>query len=331
MKTYVKSLVSALMICVLCAACSPGPAKIEPIVEIGPSKTAFLVPLEGAAKEGQGKFMSEEYLQSAKVATKRVVIPVRKRITGKFPILFGDYKWIPTVMVIEVDRTPETREWTREEGTGTSKRNQAIAVESKDSISFKVGVNTTTAIIEEDAAKFLYNFAGKHLTSVTDENVRGSVQTVLGREFGTRTLNECRVDKAEIFEICFKEVKAEFKKLGVTIMSLGHAEGLIYKDGEIQKAINENFKLEMDVIAAQNERKAQAERNLKDIEKAQAERDAAKAFAEAAQARTQQVDLEIRKIDANARLELAKKFNGQMPANILPQGSSLLLGLDTSK
>ena len=44
-----------------------GPAKVLPIVEIEPNETAFLVPMEGASKEDQARFMSEEFLQENKV------------------------------------------------------------------------------------------------------------------------------------------------------------------------------------------------------------------------------------------------------------------------
>ena len=44
-------------------------------VEIGPNQSAFLIPLTGANKAGQGKFMSIDYLQANKVATKRIQIP----------------------------------------------------------------------------------------------------------------------------------------------------------------------------------------------------------------------------------------------------------------
>jgi hypothetical protein len=174
-----------------------GPYKVMPLEEIKPNETAFLVPLEGASKSDQGKFMSIEYLEGAKVATKRVEIPTRRRETSRMP---GGYEWIPTMKVIRVDRSPVTRELTKGKESGTSSANQAIAVESLDSIGFSVGVNTTAMIEESDAAKFLYYFAGKPLSAVMDENVRGYVQTFLGQEFGKRPLQQCKEEKAAIFQ-----------------------------------------------------------------------------------------------------------------------------------
>jgi len=180
---YFRTFLTVLMITAMCAAC--GPARIEPIKEIKENETAFLVPLEGAAKDAEGnviqsKFMSIDYLNQAKVATKRVIIPVRKRVTGKWPKLLGQFQWIPTMKVITVVRTPETREWTQEARTGTKDRDEALAAESSDSIAFRAGSTITAMIVEDDAAKFLYFFSGKKLAIVVDENVRGVVQSVLG-------------------------------------------------------------------------------------------------------------------------------------------------------
>jgi len=328
---YFRTFLSVLMITAVCAAC--GPAKIEPIKEIKENETAFLVPLEGAAKDAEGnliqhKFMSVDYLNQAKVAAKRVVIPVRKRVVGKWPKLLGQFKWIPTMKVITVVRTPETREWTQEIETGTKKRDEALAAESSDSIAFRAGSTITAMIMEEDSAKFLYYFSGKPLTIIVDENVRGVVQSVLGEEFGSRTLDMCRSEKSVIFEIAFNAAKKHFKPLGVTIMNLGHVEGLKYDDDDIQTAINDNFKEEMNIIKKRNEKLAQVEINLKEESIATSKKNQALEFAKAAEAQIKQVHLEIAKIEAQAKLNMSVNWNGQLPEKILPSGSNLLLGLD---
>ena len=182
--------------------------------EIAPNETAFIVSLEGDTDEGQGKFMSVEFLENAKVATKRIAIPQRTRKIGRYS---WNVEWIPTIKIIKVDRTPVTREWTADPSTGTSTKNEALTVESKDSITFWTGVTITVRITEEHAATFLYNFSGKPLSEVVDENVRGYVLAILAREFGGRTLDQCRNEKSEIFDIALKETMAEFDKKGVTV------------------------------------------------------------------------------------------------------------------
>lgn len=179
-----------------------GPAQIPPIVDIETNETAFLVPMEGESKEGQERFMSVDFLEQNKAPTKRVTLPIRKRSTGR---VWFDYEWLPTLRVVTVNRTPVTREWTAEEGTGTEAKDQGIHVESKESIGFSVGVNLTASVTEEDAATFLYWYAGKKLAEVVDENVRGFVTSVLSREFGERDLMTGKGAKAEIFKKCFEE------------------------------------------------------------------------------------------------------------------------------
>ena len=303
------------------------PPLVEKIEEIETNETAFLVPLEGATKENQAQFMSLQYLEEAKVAAKRVVIPVRYRKTGRG---WWMKEIIPTLRVIKVDRTPVTREWTKETASGTSSRDEAIAVESKDSIGFSVGVNLTAFVSESDASVFLYHFAGKPLEQVVDENVRGFVQTSLGANFGSRTLEDCKNEKAEIFKEIYPTAANHFKELGITINNLGHAEGLIYDDKEIQDAINRAFVAEMDIKVAQQEKLAQDPRNELMIAKATAEREAAEEFAKAQEALVAKTELEIRRTIAEATKTAASKWNGNTPASILPAGSNFLFGLDTT-
>ena len=88
-----------------------GPYPTEQAVEVKNNETAFVVPLEGDSKSKQAQFMSIEYLEKAKVATKRIVIPQRKRSLGR---AWFDYEWIPLARVIVVDRSPVTRSgWTK--------------------------------------------------------------------------------------------------------------------------------------------------------------------------------------------------------------------------
>lgn len=297
----------------------------EIVEEIGPNETAFLVPLEGETKGGQGKFMSIDYLNTAKVATKRVTIPTRRKDTGR---AYYNYVWIPTVKMIKVDRKPVTRVWTKGKESGTSVSNQAICVESRESVDFCVGAIAIGSITEEDAAKFLYNYAGKPLSQVMDEDVRGFLGSVLSREFGGRTLDVGRNEKNNIFAIALKETREFFASRGLSISQIGGTEGLQYTDPKIQTAINDTFVAENDKIKAGFEKAAQTLRNQLNVERATAERQSAEEFAKAQDAQIAKIRLEIEKMRAEALLEAAKKWTGNMPANIMPQGSQLLFGLD---
>jgi hypothetical protein len=308
-----------ILVALSLGGCGWKPYDTPEYIEIKPNETAFLVPLEGQSNAGQAKFMSIEFLDAAKVATKRVQIPHRWSQTGYFT---SDGRWLPTMRVVTVDRTPVNREWVQAHERGTSLSDQAIYVESRESIDFRTGVSASAVITEEDAAMFLYWFNGKTLAQVMDENVRGAVQQVLWREFGSRSLDECRNDKARIMQIALSEISQSFKAKGVTITSLGGAEGLTYADPKIQEAINATFKAQNDRLTALAEREAQATRNETTIAKARAEREAAEEFAKALPAFQAQRGLDIARTYAEAFMEFARKPNSSLPQYLVVSGEN---------
>lgn len=315
----------ALLFLAVISITACGPAKIEQFVEIGEHQTAFLVPLEGASQSNQAKFMSIDYLNQNKVATKRVSLPLRKHVTGRMP---WNYEWIPTMKVILVDRTPTTREWTSDKTTGTSATNQALWIESLDSIGFGVGVNITALIREEDSATFLYFFSGKSLKAIVDENVRGKINSILSREFANYNLEEARKRKNIVFERVAKETSDEFKQYGITIPNLGLAEGMVYENPKIQESIDAVFAAEMKIQSEDRLTDAQSKTNARLLSIAINERVQAEEFAKAAEARKKQADVEVAIKLADAKLKWADKWDGHLPEKILPEGSNLLMSID---
>lgn len=287
-------------IATLLTAC--GPAQVEIVKEIRPNETAFLIPLEGNTKTDQNKFMSEDFLKQNKLAAKRIVIPQRTKSTGRW---WWDYEWIPTVLLITVDRQPVAREWTQSDKAATAKT-QSIKVESTDGIGFGVGVTITAEIPEEYAAKYQYNFGGKPLQTVAEENIRPIVQSALSREFGTRRLEDSRSEKKEIFSIASKEVVEFFDKKGIKITNIGYSDGMAFDDPHIQASINDNFKREMSVESARQEGLAQEKRNKMKVDMAVAERQAAEEFAKARDASSAKYALETER----AKIE---KWDGKLP------------------
>jgi hypothetical protein len=289
------------------AAC--GPAQVEIVKEIRPNETAFLVPLEGDTKTDQNKFMSETFLNQNKLAAKRVVIPQRTKSTGRF---WWQYEWIPTVLLITVDRQPIAREWTQT-GKDATAKTQSIKVESTDGIGFGVGVTITAEIPEENAAKYQYNFGGKPLSIVAEENIRPIVQSALSREFGTRRLEDSRSQKKEIFAIASQEVVTFFAGKGIKITNIGYSDGMAFEDPQIQASINDNFKREMSVESARQEALAQEQRNTMKIDMAKAERLAAEEFAKAREAASAKYALETERVKV-------EKWDGKLPEYYITTG-----------
>lgn len=240
-------LLSALFIALILSSCKP--YQEEKYVEVTPNQTAYVIPLETGTKDNQTKLKSEEYLEQNKVVAKRIYTPTQWHKTGRGNT--GEY--IPTVRVIIVDRTPVTREWNGDGGGTNAKSNEAVAVESKESIGFEVCITVTASIPEEFSTKFLYSYSGKTLSQVMDQDIRGYVQNILTTEFGSRQLTDCQNQRSVVFENMRKAVTDHFKLYGIQIVNVGSAGQFVYSDHAIQEAINSKYSSEMKISAAKNE------------------------------------------------------------------------------
>lgn len=226
-----------------------------------------------------------------------------------------------------------------DDGTGAAKVSadkvrseaMAIAVESRESINFHVGVNLTALIMEEDAPTYLYYHTTTSLSEVVDQNVRGFLQGELSKAFGALSLEECKAQKGKVFAAVELLTKDHFKAYGITIQNVGSAGGLSYDDHRIQDAINETANADMQIEVARKTKIAQDQKNEQKVAAAKAERLAAEEFAKAKESQVAKIQLEIERIRAEAMFEAAKRWNGGLPSNVLPQGSPLLFGLDGRK
>ncbi len=299
--------------------------------EINTSETGFLIPLEGDST-AQAKFQSEEYLRDLKVAAKRVQITHRWSQEGRLP---GNGRWIPTVRLIKVNRSPITREWTAEATTGTAAKNQAIWIESSDSVGFSMGFTCTAFIPEEQAAKFLYWYPSGSLSEVMDAEVRGRIQQVSAEIAAKYPLDALRARKQEISDAVKTDVTQFFAQRGVVITTVGMFGGMTYENGEIQKAIdntiiaqqlkvvneakweaqqrdNDRVTLEANAVAERARRIAAGEADAKKIAadaEAQSIREVTKALADA---KENPLLYQLRALEVErARVE---HWNGQYPS-----------------
>lgn len=317
MKKHI-TLIAAFSALFLIVGC--GPPKVEPIVEVETNETAFVIPMEGSSKGGQAQFESISFLEEKKVATKRIVIPIRERKIGR-AWQWWAYEWIPLVRVVSVDRTPVTREWTSD-SEKSSNATSAVEVETKESIGALVGINATAYIDEADTATFLYYYRSQPLSKVIDTNVRGVVQTELSEQFAQYSLNEAMANKNEIFEAVRKKIIPHFKEYGITITSFGLAEGLTFTDEEIQDSINKAYTAEKQIEQARFEKQVQEEVNMKQLSIAANERLMAEEFAKAAEAREKQVQVEVERMKADALLKFAEKWDGSSVPYFISLGQS---------
>jgi hypothetical protein len=220
-------------------------------VKIEANETAFVLPLEGKTSD-QKSFESVEYLEKNMVAAKRIQIPRKEIKVGRG---YWKVKYIDTVAVVKVDRSPETREWTGD---------MAIKSEAKDSIKFSQGISATSSILPEDTPKFLYMYKGKSLADIMDKEIRNRLETKMIEAFSRKTMSEIRADKAGIVNEVSADVIKYFKEYGITISNIGYKGDLVYADPKVQdsltaKATAQANKEAQDIINKKNEEQAQSE------------------------------------------------------------------------
>lgn len=349
-----KSILSLSILCGLLAMSGCiRPYDAPEFVEIQHHETGYLIPLEGSNKSNQAQFDSESFLDESKVAIKRIQIPHRWIQTGRLP---NQGKFIDTVRLVIVDRSPVTREWTADTDHGTATKDQAIWLESRDSIGFSLGFNATAFVDEPDSSKFLYWYPTTtqdpseatvdksiaSLTVVMDSEIRARVQQVASEVAAKYDLDELRAKKPEIIERVREDVIPFFKERGITLTTLGMFGGFAYEQPEIQKAIDETFIAQQEKVRTEaafeaqgkiNEKielAAEAEANqLRELAKgeadakliaAEAESDAIRKVAEATKAAGgDPVFLRLKQLEVE--IQRLQKWDGRYPSTLMTLGN----------
>jgi hypothetical protein len=232
-------------------------------VEIDTSETGFLIPLEGDGTQ-QAKFQSEDYLKQRKVAAKRVQITHRWSQEGR---ISTDGRWIPTVRLVKVNRSPVTREWMSQNSvdkTGNhrpTQNDQAIWIESGDSVGFSMGFTCTSYISEEDASKFLYWYPSGSLHDVMDREVRARIQQISAEVAAKYPLDVLRSKKQEISDAVKVDLTNFFATRGITITTVGMFGGMTYENPGIQRSIDDTFIAQQLKVVSEAKFEAQKKEN----------------------------------------------------------------------
>jgi regulator of protease activity HflC (stomatin/prohibitin superfamily) len=233
------------------------PVKLE---QIGTSEEGFLIPLTGDGKD-QAAANSEEYYEKNLVYVKQVRIP-QQWISKGYETFGWNGEWQDAAKLIKVDRSPVTREWTADENSGTSNKNEAIWVMTSDQVEFSTGW-TITARIEGQKASvtFLHNYPAGTLKDVLDTEVRAKLQAVFGLEVTDLPMDELRKNSTPHINNTVKAVTEFFEKRGIAITNLGITGGFVYKDKSIQDTMVKVFNAEQQKALATAATVAQEEKN----------------------------------------------------------------------
>jgi len=300
------------------------PVKLE---VVAPNEEAFLLPYLGDAKK-QESSNNEEYLKANLVYTKQVKIP-QQWVPQGYEFLGPNGHWQDAAILVKVDKSPVTREWTADPNSGTSDRNEAIWVMTSDQVEFSTGW-TITARIEtrDDAVLFLHNYPNGSLMKVLDSEVRSKLQSAFGLGVTDLPMEELRKSATPHIQATVKQIEEFFKPRGITITNLGITGGFIYKDKSILDTMVKVFNSEQEKSVAAAETAAQEERNKKIILEAtgkadallkskKAEADGIKLVADAKMYELQQAGEELQAYVSLKQLELQKelllKWDGAYP------------------
>ena len=214
------------------------PYQVEKSIVVQPYQTAYLVPKEGNTGD-QGKLDSVAAYEACKVASKRIIIPTRWNQTGRG---LGSGEWIKTMALIIVDRTPVSLHWTPDADTGTNKINEAIWLESSNSIAFSIPFAMTAYIKEADASTYLFYYNRGTLFEVLNTEGRNKVMEVAAEYSNSMALEELLTHYSDINAKVSEVVVGYFAKRGVTITSLGISGYATYRNPDNATAIDNVFK-----------------------------------------------------------------------------------------
>jgi len=237
------------------------PVKLEIISN---TEEAFLLPLKaGANPLDQSSTNSEEYLKANLVYTQQVKIP-QQWVPLDYETVFWRGEWRDAALLIRVDTSPVTREWTADENSGTSNKNEAIWVMTADQVEFSTGWTCTARIANRDAAvKFLHNYPAGSLKMAMDTEIRAKIQTTFGLEVTDQKMEKLRTAATPHLKKVVDEVTEFFEGRGITITNLGISGGFVYKDKTIMDKLVEVFNADQKVAIARAETAAQEEVNKK--------------------------------------------------------------------
>jgi hypothetical protein len=294
-------------------------AYVQPLTlgaEEGASDKAVVASPKAETKEGvdtQAVKEGVEKIRKERRMMKRINIPTDWQSLGRS---YTNGQWTPTVQVIQVDRSIVTREWTADNETGTSTANQALPLESQDSINFGLPFLVMARI--SDSALYRFKFGIQTLGTVLDKNVRPlyiGAGTVAFKKWQAGP--ELEAKKVIAVAEMAGPVKEQVSQWGIEILRASMIGGPVYDDKKIQVDMDKNFTSGMSAEVEKQKNIAQVTRNTITVQTADAEKKSAEAIYAARKAQEQRVLLESAVIRAKASLEAAKAWDGVLP-RIMP-------------
>src|ERR1700722_4797257 len=249
----------ALLLCIPTTGCWRPfePIKLE---VINPNEEGFLLPFTtDPSKKSQTN--TEEYFKKNLVFTQQVRIPMQWVSKG-YETFGPNGEWQPGAILVKVDKSPVTREWTADPNSGTSSKNEAIWVMTADQVEFSTGWTCTARIASrDDAIKFLHNYPNGTLEKVMDHEIRAFLQAAFGLEVTDLPMDELRKKATPHIKNVTERTEKFFSDRGVQITNIGITGGFVYKDPSIIETLVKVFNAEQEKNIAIAKSAAQIEQN----------------------------------------------------------------------
>ncbi len=312
------------------------PIKLE---VINPNEEGFLLPFTTDPSK-QSQTNTEEYFKKNLVFTQQVRIPMQWVSKG-YETFGPNGEWQPGAILVKVDKSPVTREWTADPNSGTSSKNEAIWVMTADQVEFSTGWTCTARIASrDDAIKFLHNYPNGTLEKVMDHEIRAFLQAAFGLEVTDLPMDELRKKATPHIKSVTERTEKFFSDRGVQITNIGITGGFVYKDASIIDTLVKVFNAEQEKNIAIAKSSAQIEQNKQVLSEAEgkaaailktkkAEADGIKLVADAKAYEMEKAKQDGKTYLALKNLELQKakieRWDGKFPTYFMGQNDPNLL------
>jgi hypothetical protein len=229
------------------------------IFYVRPNWTVFWVPDKGANLDSQGKMDSEEFYSRNRIPAKAFQIP-HFLIKGSTGAMEYDY-YGPSGRMFIVERTPYNRRWTASEKTGTSDKDQAIRVQTKQGLNVTIEATVSSMVSDSQGARYLFwwgldmnptlykdepnmtfssKFYARPLADIMDSVVLGEAQRLIFKKVAKLTLDQANDNATQIMDSTFDDLKKFCDDRGITLISFGSA-GTFHFDPDVQQALNDRY------------------------------------------------------------------------------------------
>lgn len=211
-------------------------------VEVGPNETAFVIPMftdTNVKTEDQVQVNENvDFYKQHMVSSKLIQIPHKWIKTGRTP-RSGYYKG--TMRVITVDLTPRSGCWLQNDSN-------AVKVETAASQGITIPMSYTMRILPDDAALYLSFYKAVDFQSVIDTQINRYFTGRASEYFHQVEYKDIAKQRDEILRKAVDETKDYFKSQGITIDQLAIVDGLIYDDASLQTNIDEQAKVQAQIV-----------------------------------------------------------------------------------